>query len=108
VQLKPVHDKRSRLQVVARYIQNGTVLFPRSGCEKLLDQVFNLGVESHDDLCDGLTYLIPGASESGLGAAKDSLDRGVNYAFMPGGVDGWVVTVISPNLTKSSLRYSYV
>ena len=28
VPMKPVHDKRSRLQVVAPYIQNGTVLFP--------------------------------------------------------------------------------
>jgi isoleucyl-tRNA synthetase len=29
-------DKRSRLQVVAQYIKNGTVLFPRAGCEQLL------------------------------------------------------------------------
>lgn len=41
-------DKRPRLQVVAPYIKNGTVLFPRSGCEQLLGQIFNLGVESHD------------------------------------------------------------
>lgn len=57
VPMKPTTDKRSRLQVVAPYIKNGTVLFPRSGCEQLLGQVFNLGVESNDDLCDGLTTL---------------------------------------------------
>jgi phage terminase large subunit-like protein len=29
VPMKPTHDKRSRLQVIAPYIRNGTVLFPR-------------------------------------------------------------------------------
>jgi phage terminase large subunit-like protein len=51
VPVRPTTDKRSRLQVVAPYIKNGTVLFPRTGCEQLLGQIFNLGVESHDDLC---------------------------------------------------------
>ena len=36
VPMKPTHDKRSRLQVVAPYIKNGTVLFPRTVCEQLL------------------------------------------------------------------------
>jgi len=48
VPMKPKTDKCSRLQVVARYIKNGTVLYPRSGCEQLLGRIFNLGVESHD------------------------------------------------------------
>jgi hypothetical protein len=51
-----VIGKRARLQVVAPYIKNGTVLFPRSGCEELLGQIFNIGVESHDDLNDALVY----------------------------------------------------
>ena len=34
--MKPTTDKRSRVQVIAPYIRNGTVLFPRSGCEELL------------------------------------------------------------------------
>ena len=51
--MKPVADKGSGLQAVEPYIKNGTVLFPRSGCEELFGQLFNLGVESHDDLCDG-------------------------------------------------------
>jgi phage terminase large subunit-like protein len=70
VPMKPTTDRRSRLQVVAPYIKNGTVLFPRSGCEQLLGQIFNLGVESHDDLCDGLTTLLQGLVQQGLELPK--------------------------------------
>ena len=70
VPMKPTTDKRSRLQVVAPYIKNGTVLFPRAGCEELLGQVFNLGVESHDDLVDALVWLIQGLVEQGLDLPK--------------------------------------
>jgi predicted phage terminase large subunit-like protein len=70
VPMKPTTDKRSRLQVVAPYIKNGTVLFPRAGCEQLLGQLFNLGVESHDDLCDALVWLIQGLVEQGLDLPK--------------------------------------
>jgi hypothetical protein len=38
VPMKPTTDKRSRLQVAAPSIKNGTVLFPRTGCEELLGQ----------------------------------------------------------------------
>lgn len=74
VPMKPNGDKRARLQVAAPYIKNGTALFPRTGCEELLGQVFNLGVESHDDLCDSLTYLLQGLANQGFGAAEDPLD----------------------------------
>ena len=67
---RPTTDKRSRLQTVAPLIKNGTLLFPRTGCEDLLGQVFNLGIESHDDLCDGLTNLLQGFIEQGLELAK--------------------------------------
>ena len=50
--------------------QNGTVLFPRSGCEQLLGQIFNLGVAAHDDLCDGLTTLLQGLVNQGLELPK--------------------------------------
>jgi phage terminase large subunit-like protein len=70
VAMRPTTDKRSRLQVVAPYIKNGTVLFPRAGCEQLLGQLFNLGVESHDDLCDALVWLIQGLVEQGLELPK--------------------------------------
>jgi predicted phage terminase large subunit-like protein len=70
VPMKPTTDKRSRLQVVAPYIKNGTVLFPRSGCEQLLGQIFNLGVEAHDDLCDALVWLLQGLVQQGLDLPK--------------------------------------
>ena len=70
VPMKPQGDKRARLQVVAPYIKNGTVLFPRSGCEELLGQMFNLGVESHDDLNDALVYLLQGLVSQGLELPK--------------------------------------
>ena len=68
--MKPTTDKRSRLQTVTPLIENGTVLFPRTGCEELLGQIFNLGVESHDDLCDGLTTLLLGLVQRGLELPK--------------------------------------
>jgi predicted phage terminase large subunit-like protein len=70
VPMKPQGDKRARLQVVAPYIKNGTVLFPRSGCEELLGQIFNLGVESHDDLVDSCAYLLSGLANQGLELPK--------------------------------------
>lgn len=70
IPMRPTTDKRSRLQTVAPLIRNGTVLFPRTGCEELLGQVFNLGVESHDDLVDGLTTLLQGFMEQGLELPK--------------------------------------
>jgi len=70
VPIKPNGDKRARLQVVAPYIKNGTVLFPRTGCEELLGQIFNLGVESHDDACDAVVYLLQGFAQQGLELPK--------------------------------------
>lgn len=66
VPVKPLTDKRARLRVAARYIKNGTVLFPKSGCEKLIQQLLNFGNEAHDDLVDGLVNLILGAVGQGL------------------------------------------
>ena len=70
IPMKPQGDKRARLQVIAPYIRNGSVLFPRTGCEQLLGQVFNLGVESHDDLNDACVYLIQGLVDQGLELPK--------------------------------------
>src|ERR1700751_3654696 len=47
--MHPIKDKRARLRVAARYIKNGTVKFPRTGCEQLLNQLFGFGSEKHDD-----------------------------------------------------------
>jgi len=56
--VKPVSDKRARLQAVSPYIKDGTVLFPETGCEVLIDQLLGFGTEEHDDLVDALVYLI--------------------------------------------------
>ncbi len=59
-------DKRARLRAVAIYIQNGTVVFPRQGCEDLIIQLLGFGVEEHDDLVDALVYLILGLVQQGM------------------------------------------
>lgn len=51
-------DKRSRLAITANYIKEGKIIFPEKGCEKLLDQLVNFGVEKHDDLADAFSTLI--------------------------------------------------
>lgn len=56
--VKPVSDKRARLQAAAPFILDGTVLFPENGCEELIDQLLGFGTEEHDDLVDALVYLI--------------------------------------------------
>lgn len=66
IAVKPIADKRARFRVAARYIKNGTVLFPRKGCEKLIEQLLNFGSAEKDDLVDGLVNLILGAVGEGL------------------------------------------
>ena len=59
-------DKRARLRAIAIYIQNGTIVFPRKGCEDLLIQLLGFGVEEHDDLVDAFVYLILGLVQQGM------------------------------------------
>ena len=56
-------DKRERLVMVSRYIENGVILFPKHGVSELMNQILNFGVESHDDLLDAFTILIMGIYE---------------------------------------------
>ncbi len=51
-------DKRSRLNIVSHKIKSGQVLFPSKGCEMLIEQIVNFGVEKHDDLVDAFTMLM--------------------------------------------------
>jgi len=51
-------DKRARLRLAAKYIENGTVVFPEKGCEDLILQLTGFGIEKHDDLCDACVHLI--------------------------------------------------
>jgi len=34
--------------MAARYIKNGTMRFPRVGCEQLITQILGFGIEKHD------------------------------------------------------------
>jgi hypothetical protein len=45
VPMKTRRDERTRLQVVAPYVKDGTVLFQQSACEQLLGQIFNKGLK---------------------------------------------------------------
>jgi hypothetical protein len=56
--------------VAARYIRNGTVEFPRTGCEQLLIQLLGFGAEMHDDAVDALVYLILGLVGYGIEERK--------------------------------------
>jgi len=53
-------DKRSRLETVASYIQSGQVLFPKTGCEDLIQQLLFFGVEKWDDLADSFSLVVSG------------------------------------------------
>ena len=64
--VRPVADKLARLRVAAQFIKDGTVKFPRTGCELLLTQLYGFGVENHDDMVDALVYLILGTVAEGL------------------------------------------
>lgn len=62
----PIRDKSARLEVIIPYIKNGTILFPRQGCQDLISELINFSVEAHDDLCDALVYLALGILEDGM------------------------------------------
>lgn len=64
--MHPIKDKRARLRVAARYIKNGTVKFPRHGCEQLINQLLGFGAERFDDGVDALVWLILGVVQDGI------------------------------------------
>jgi len=51
-------DKKARLTLTTTLIKNGTILFPRKGCEELIEQLVGFGFEAHDDLADAFAILI--------------------------------------------------
>ncbi len=67
-------DKRARLRAAATFIQNGTVLFPKKGCEDLISQMLGFGIEDHDDLVDGLVHLILGMMGGDLAEMPEVID----------------------------------
>jgi predicted phage terminase large subunit-like protein len=58
VDVQPRGDKRSRLSTSSHYIKTGRVLFPKKGCERLIEQMTGFGVEKHDDMVDAFTTLV--------------------------------------------------
>lgn len=62
-------DKRARLALTSHLIQSGNVLFPRHGCEDLINQLLNFGIESHDDLADAFAILLAYILEEGVGSS---------------------------------------
>lgn len=51
-------DKRTRLSIVARFIKNGQILFPKEGADELITQILDFGIEKHDDMMDAFCYLV--------------------------------------------------
>ncbi|MFC1622674.1 hypothetical protein ACFL1Y_01610 [Patescibacteria group bacterium] len=51
-------DKQARLSMVSHLIQDGSILFPKKGAERLIEQLVGFGVEKNDDLADAFSLLI--------------------------------------------------
>ncbi|MFA6038702.1 MAG: hypothetical protein WCV62_01590 [Candidatus Peribacteraceae bacterium] len=62
-------DKRARLALTSHLIQSERVLFPRQGCEELINQLLNFGIEAHDDLADAFAILLAYVLEEGPGSS---------------------------------------
>lgn len=51
-------DKGARLRLTTHSIKDGTILFPESGCEELIEQLVGFGKETHDDLADAFAIMV--------------------------------------------------
>lgn len=60
VRMPSTTDKRSRAIAACFYVKNGRVLFPRTGAEKLINNLLGFGIEPHDDLTDAFSNLVLG------------------------------------------------
>ena len=60
------HDKRERLSLTTPHIKNATVLFPKRGCEDLINQLVGFGYEKYDDLSDAFSILITKIIKDGI------------------------------------------
>ncbi len=67
-------DKRSRLNLVSHLIKNGVIIFPKKGCEELINQLVGFGIEKHDDLVDAFvilaTYALNNLRPNAMGGGK--------------------------------------
>ena len=60
-------DKYERLSLAAPLIQNGGVLFSKTGNTDLIKQLLGFGVEKHEDMVDSLVMVILYALEKNIG-----------------------------------------
>ena len=60
VPMASTKDKRSRAIAACFYIKNGRVMFPKTGAEKLIDNLVGFGIEDHDDLTDAFVNVVLG------------------------------------------------
>jgi len=51
-------DKQARLETTLHHLSLGNVLFPKNGCEVLIDQLYRFGRERYDDLADAFSMLV--------------------------------------------------
>lgn len=51
-------DKRTRLALTTKLIKEGAIMFPKTGCDELIQQIVGFGKEHHDDLVDAFSMLI--------------------------------------------------
>jgi predicted phage terminase large subunit-like protein len=75
VPMRPITDKRARLQSVSPFIKDGTVMFARVGCEGLIQSLINFGIEEHEDDVDALVYLILGLINKRTARAVGKFDK---------------------------------
>lgn len=71
-------DKRARLAQTTGWMQSGKILFPKKGCESLINQLVYFGVEKHDDLADAFSLLL-------LELMKNHRRRARAFPFKPFG-----------------------
>lgn len=60
VRMPSTTDKRSRAVAACFYVKSGRVLFPRTGAERLIENLLGFGIEEHDDLTDAFSNLVLG------------------------------------------------
>lgn len=55
---KPKGDKRSRAAELGRLVEKGIIVFPKTGCERLIQEMLDFGMELHEDLVDALGTVV--------------------------------------------------
>lgn len=92
-------DKRTRLLECFATIANGTIMFPKSKVQILIDEILGFGIDRYDDLVDALTQGILAIAEAPtngmLELAREDMakikNKKNNDPRSPGSLTGWVI-----------------